>query len=90
MFSGSQQFDGQKYGVWEERGTTLLTAWHNLGVKTTAFRAVRDDVRLKANDISEAYLRRSYLKPVESAVVFEGEDVVWDGEEVAVCSHESS
>lgn len=57
---------------------------------TSAFKAVRDDFRLKANNINEVYQRCSYLKPVESAVVFEGEDVVWDGEEVAVCSHESS
>lgn len=36
-----------------------------------------------------ALLLYSYLKPIESAVIFESEDVVWDGEEVTVCSHQS-
>lgn len=31
-----------------------------------------------------------YLKSIESAVIFESEDVVWDGEEVTMCSHERS
>lgn len=43
---------------------------------TSAFRAARDDFRLETNNINEVYLRCAHLKPVESAVVFEGEDVV--------------
>lgn len=35
-------------------------------------------------------LHYCYLKPIERPIVFEGKDMVWDGEEVTVCSHQCS
>lgn len=46
---------------------------------------------LKASqDKFESKELNAYLKPIESAIIFKSEDMVWDGEEVTMCSHEGS